>query len=301
MKPITIRKILVPIDFSKGSLNAVKLAAEMARDYDASIQLLHVADNDFNLLDTDGSLNPMLFRTATKKLGDLAKTIINEYQLNCFYTVEYGNITHSILKAAIDRHIDLIVIGKNGNNGYFDEYAGTQTCQVAEKSRIPVLVVPGNTTSFDFNNILFPVRPLLSAADKYDAIRRIILKSKATVTLLNMRDPEEADQLHIIHQLVTKISEKLALDNVKYKLNYYFEDNCFANEVLKLLNAGTEKFDLAVITSESPGTSDHFHFGYYEKKIIHQSNIPLLLLHAEYPYLQSSEILNELVKDTVIA
>jgi nucleotide-binding universal stress UspA family protein len=42
-----IKKILVPTDYSKSSLNAVETAIEIARNNNALLQILHVTDNSY--------------------------------------------------------------------------------------------------------------------------------------------------------------------------------------------------------------------------------------------------------------
>lgn len=301
MKKINIRKLLVPIDFSSNSMNALQTAAAIASRHDAAIHLLYVDDSDVDLFDSDNNLKPPRLPAYMKMLTQLSKSVINNDDVKCSYSTETGSITHCILKTAVDLSSDIIIMGKNGTNGQSTEYAGSQTCQVAAKSRIPVIIVPEGVTKYTFENILFPVRPLLSVPEKYDAIRTFILKSNPSLTLVNLRNPDYLNELHIIHRLTMIMKSKLENDQVPYELNYYFKDNKFAEHVLSMVDENENKFDLMVITAEIDQQNKGFHIGYYARKIIHQCSISVLLIRPNMAKLDKDEILDKLGKDLAFA
>lgn len=297
MKKLNIRKLLVPVDFSSNSMNALQTAAAIAKRHDAAIHLLYVDDYDYDLFEADMNLKPPRLPEYMKILTGLSKSIINEDEIKCSYSSDSGSVTHCILKTAINMSIDLIIMGKNGTNGHSMEYAGSHTCQVTEKSRIPVIVVPEGVTKYSFENILFPVRPLLSVPDKYDAIRPFILKSKPTITILNLRNPDYMNELHIIHRLSHIMKLRLENDGIHYKMTYYFKDSHFAEKVLSMVSENENEFDLMVITAEFDQQNKDFHLGYYNQKIIHQSSIPVLIIHPDEAKLGKDEILAKLEKE----
>ena len=294
MKTMNIRKLLVPIDFSNSSINALYVATAIAKRHQAEIHLLYVDDCDFGLFKEDKNLHPPKVTDYMKMLARLAKTVINDNEVHCNYSSENGAVTYSILKTAINRYVDLIVMGKNGSNGPSEEYAGTHILQVAEKSRIPLIVVPESTTRYCFENILFPVRPLLSVPAKYDAIRSFLLKNNPQITILNLRNPDYENELHIIHRLSMLMKEKLEADNVKYSMEHYFQDARFATQVLKMMRDEEEKFDLAVITAETEKSNKDFHIGNYARKLIHQCNIPILVMRPENAKQDKDKVLHQL-------
>ncbi len=300
MKKINIRKLLVPIDFSSNSMNALQTAAAIAKRHEAAIHLLYVDDNDYDLFTTDSNLKPPRLPEYMKMLTGLSKSIINQDEVKCSYSAETGSVTHCILKTAIEMSTDLIIIGKNGTNGHSPEYAGSHACQVVEKSRIPVIVVPEGVTKYSFENILFPVRPLLSVPDKYDAIRSFILKSKPSITMLNLRNPDYLNELHIIHRLSHIMKLRLEKDDIPYEMRYYFKDSHFAEKIISMVSESENEFDLIVVTCEFDRQHRDFHIGHYNQKIIHQSGIPVLIIHPENAKLDKDILLAKLEKDLAL-
>lgn len=300
MKKIDIRKILVPVDFSSNSLNALQTAAAIAKRHDAALHLLYVDDYDYDLLEGDKNLKPPKLHEYMKILTGLNKSIINQDEIRCSYSAESGSVTHCILKTAIDMSIDLIIMGKNGSNGPSKEYAGSHACQVTEKSRIPVIIVPEGVTKYSFENILFPVRPLLSVPEKYDAIRPFLLKSKPSITILNLRNPEYVNELHIIHRLSHIMKLRLENDNIPYEMTYYFKDIHFAEKIISMIAVNEKAFDLLVITAEFNRQNRDFQLGYYSQKIIHQASIPVLIIRPEDAKLDKDLLLAKLEKEIVL-
>ncbi len=293
MKKIDIRKILVPIDFSRNSIKALRLAVSIAKDHAAAIQLLHVTDNDYELFPEEIKIAPTHFTETTQRLGTFARSVIDEHALKCFYTCEYGAITHCVLKTAVNMHADMIILGKNGSNSRVPAYAGTHCCQIAEKSPVPVMIVPEEIEKYSCEKVLFPVRALLSVPDKYDAIRNLLVTNPA-FTLLNLRDPENESELHVIHHLDQLMKARLENDSLLYTMEYYFRDNKFAEKVISKIR--NQAYDLAIITSEADEVKSDFQLSPYARQIIHNTTIPLLLLHANSPRMSADEILNKLHK-----
>ncbi len=297
MNTINIRKILVPIDFSNNSMNALQTAAAIAKRHTARIHLLHINDADYDLFGNDNNIQPPHVTDYTKTLAQLAKSVINTDDVRCSYSAEVGGVTNRILHASIQLDIDLIVMGKSGTNGNLIEFAGSHACQVAEKSRIPVMIVPEGITKYSFENILFPVRPLLSVTDKYDAMRPFLLMNNPSITLLNLRNPDYENELHIIHRLGILMKSKLEEDKVPYKMEYYFKDDKFAEHVLNVMRDSERSFDLAVISIELDKMNKDFHMGYYGHKIIHNCQVPLLVIHPDAAKMEKDELLNKLEAD----
>ncbi|MEO8171523.1 MAG: universal stress protein [Sediminibacterium sp.] len=298
MKKVKFKHILVPVDFGTSSLNALQAAVAMAKLDNATLHLLHVTDTDYDLYRSDHSVEKPLLPESIGQLMDLAKSIVETNEISCNHSSLCGNVTYTIIKTAIELEADLVVMGKNGTADILDDYAGTHTCQVVKKSRIPVLVVPGNTTQYHFCRILFPLRPLISVPFKYDAIRPIVLKNAPEITLLGLRNPDCETELHIISRLSTMMRLKLRDDGLVFKEQYYFRDNRFAEHIISLTNKNS--FDLVVVTSEVTPEEKYFHLSYFIRKMIHECSIPVLIIYPPFPKISKEELLGRIEKEMVL-
>lgn len=137
-----IKRILIPIDFSPCSTNAMQYAGHLARKFNAKVMFLHVAEG------------------ATA----LSKTAFKEYKQEKLEEIErlietVPSLTNSITEAKVDWHdlkdalfdtvdnfqMDLVVMGTKGAHGLFRELAGTNTYDIIKECKVPVLVVPENS------------------------------------------------------------------------------------------------------------------------------------------------------------
>ncbi len=141
--PWGIQRILVPIDFSDCSLDALEYGALVAQRCKASIRILHVLEPvsyglDFTLphvakRDAD--------RTAiTKRLSDLTAALTSSGLVSdC--VISGGLPADSILNAALAPDVGLIVMGTHGRRGLSHALFGSVAEFVLRKSSCPVLTV----------------------------------------------------------------------------------------------------------------------------------------------------------------
>jgi len=144
---VPFKRILVPVDGSRYSLDAVRLASRMAGFHDAELMILHVIDE---------FLMDQLTRLAEKKsredirdeLKESAKGFLRDMQrqasreaVSSEIRIEEGVPHEIILQKAAGWRADLIVMGKLGRRGITKILLGSVAERVIEFSDIPVLVV----------------------------------------------------------------------------------------------------------------------------------------------------------------
>jgi len=142
-RPVTLERILVPVDFSDCSLDALKYAVVVAKQAKASVMLLHVLEPVSYGLDFDlGHFRSRedVRETWTKRLEELAAThqhsnMVVEYRLRGGFPAD------SILDAAKTLPCDLIVMGTHGRRGISHTISGSVAEAVLRKARCPVITV----------------------------------------------------------------------------------------------------------------------------------------------------------------
>lgn len=292
-KIMEVRCILVAVDFSSSSSNALRTAAGIAALEQASIHLLHVVDTDHK--DFENSLNAGCEKSSKiiKRLGIFAETVHDMHNIECTYSSQNGGVPETIIATANNLLASLIIIGKNGNNGPSNNIAGGQCLRLTEQSRIPLMIVPAGTGAGEIQEVLFPIRPLLSAIGKYDAVRMILRKSRPLVTLLGLHRPADENDVHAIQALTALLKRKFRRDHIPNKIEYYFKDNHFADAVISIIKHRKKKFDLVVITADNipPGRKNH---SAYSKKLINACTVPLLVMRDSGEELLTTEILQQL-------
>ena len=140
-------RILVPMDFSAPSDAALDYARSVAMRFDASLHLLHVADDPYRVLYSSDVLVPEverlraeIVREATGWLRDRV-TEPDVKELGATVETIIGTPAGSIVEYADGNDIDLIVMGTHGRSGMSHVLMGSVTERVVRTASCPVLTV----------------------------------------------------------------------------------------------------------------------------------------------------------------
>jgi nucleotide-binding universal stress UspA family protein len=143
---IILKKILVPIDFSDFSKNALKYAVPFAKQFDAEILLLYVveptiypADFSFGQIGLP-SIEEEMRKRGMDELNKLAKNEIRDI-VKYRTRVETGKAFAEINRVAKQEEIDLIIIATHGHTGIEHAIFGSTAEKVVRKAPCPVLSI----------------------------------------------------------------------------------------------------------------------------------------------------------------
>jgi nucleotide-binding universal stress UspA family protein len=142
-RPVTLERILVPVDFSDCSLEALEYATVVAQQAKASLMLLHVLEPvsyglDFTL--SHIRTGEEVRESWTKRLEELA-TSHQHPHVPVESRLRGGLPADSILDSAQTLPCDLIVMGTHGRRGLSHTLSGSVAEAVLRKARCPVLTV----------------------------------------------------------------------------------------------------------------------------------------------------------------
>lgn len=140
---IKIKTILVPLDFSRPSMEALNYAAELARSFAATVHLLHVTPSDEEASAGAAHLMRQTAELLMSAREKLAKA--HENHLASFWPanghVRSGQPFHEICQQAREIGADLIVLATRGHSGLKRVLLGSTAERVVRFAPCPVLVV----------------------------------------------------------------------------------------------------------------------------------------------------------------
>lgn len=142
------RKAVIGIDGSPYSYRALDYFMDLAEPEKWEILLLHVVDQVFLSTFVEAELAPIAEIEA--KLKSIALKNLEKAYEKCLsrgYTaykeVRIGRPHEDIIKTALEKKANLIVIGSRGLRGLERMLLGSVSSYIATNSPIPVLIVPG--------------------------------------------------------------------------------------------------------------------------------------------------------------
>lgn len=143
--PLRIKSILVPLDFSLPSKQALDYAVVVARQFKAKLTLLHVvepvATADFAASFPLVMEDDKLMAAAKNELEGMLKAARVPRGIVEKVLVRFGRSFHEITEAARTRKADLIIISTHGYTGLKHALLGSTTERVVRHATCPVLVV----------------------------------------------------------------------------------------------------------------------------------------------------------------
>jgi nucleotide-binding universal stress UspA family protein len=141
------KHILVPVDGSASSLQAVNKAAGLAQAFQSKLTLVNVIDiYPFVGIGADYAFGQAEYLTAATASANQAlskaEAAIVQAGLACDKRAVEGNAVHQgILDTADSLGCDLIVMGSHGRHGIDRLLLGSTTQRVLGRAKVPVLVV----------------------------------------------------------------------------------------------------------------------------------------------------------------
>jgi nucleotide-binding universal stress UspA family protein len=154
----TIKKILVPIDFSNFSKNALKYAINFAKKFDSKIYLVYVIEPV--IYPSDFSMGQVTFPVSDNEMNDRAKEELDNLakfgknsDIEIETIIKTGKPFVEINETAGELDADLIIIATHGNTGIEHLLFGSTAEKVVRKAPCPVLTLREPLKGFKFTEI----------------------------------------------------------------------------------------------------------------------------------------------------
>lgn len=141
---LRIKNVLVPTDFSAGSLQALVHALPLTKSFGANLHLVHVSELDYPLSNMAGVPIVLperdtcsLLRRDLQRVARKHAISLNEENIH----ILKGRPFEEICRLAREKAIDLIVMSTRGNTGFKHFALGSTAEHVVRYSPCPVLVM----------------------------------------------------------------------------------------------------------------------------------------------------------------
>ena len=273
-------KILVPVDFSNCSKNALRIAAEIAEKKNAEIEVINAihmpSRADGNVMGAN-IIIPSILTDYEKRVDEDLNTLKTEIPALSRIKFKTKKIV-SVFRDAVytclaNDDIDLVVMGTKGLHGGMEKILGSSSADVISFSKVPVLMVPENTTSLFMDRIGF-------AADleEIDDIKKLdTLKYFAELT---------GAKIHVFH-IIKNDKDQLEQSANNLKIAEFLQgtDAVFHSEsegnITKSILYYIELYQLQmlVMLPRQHDLINRLLYGSATKKVAMNIHVPLLTIH----------------------
>jgi len=255
-KPI----FLVPTDFSEVCNNAMKQAANSAKEVGAKICLLHIINTDTRSYLRKENLETTVLED---KLAAMAEDLGKEYGIETCHQLKEGSIFTDIAEVAKDLDAKFIFLGTHGKSG-MQHLTGSFAIKVITSAEMPTIVVQERPFNEAPKNIVLPVTSEAGPMEKTRYAAMVAKGFNAKIHLYQIGASEEE-----VGKAVQIMSEYFDKNDIKYDVTLARAGN-FSKQVIDF--AVTNNSDMILIMTNPDKSWTKFILGSYDEEMIF--NVP---------------------------
>lgn len=277
----TLKRILIPTDFSHTSKKALMYAATLAEKTGAKITILNVIDPPFNFPTNVEGVIDYLQENAENHLKEMIFQIDKKVPNKKFKVktqIRIGKPVSQILEAINDLDIDLVVIGSGVDAPTRKILFGSVSTDVILRSNKPVIAVPEKVDGYevDFSKILFTTNFRHADYQNLTEIAEFAKLFNSTIEVLHISEEKDLDTDIKFRGFKQLVENNKIYENITFHLKIH--DDAFegiseyisVNPISMMVMNRYKKSIVGILMDKN-----------YAKKMSIYAEVPLLVLIGE--------------------
>jgi nucleotide-binding universal stress UspA family protein len=268
--------ILVGIDFSDCSINALEHAISFARKAEKDIIMVWVNRHESQKeLLTYSSDN--IIEEVKKRFEKLISNYKPDFKQEMKFEIRDGKIYKQIVKTAEEYDVSLIVVGTHGASGFEEFWIGSNANKIISFTHIPVVTIRSKIDiERDLQRIVLPIDSTPETRQKIIFTAVLAAYFKAEVHVLALYSVSSKTVHDRVDKYAKQMTDYLEEEGIKYKLISQRTDNITNStiEYAKSIDANL----IAIMTEQEHSTSNIL-LGSYALQMVNNSSIPVLSIH----------------------
>lgn len=277
------KTIVVGIDFSDCSINALEHAITIAQKARSGISMVWV-----NHLDYSKEIFAVEPKQLIKEVEERCEELIKKHKSQLHgqpidYLIRKGKVYKEICNAAEELDAFMVVIGTHGSSGFEEFWIGSNANRVVSSSKRPVITIRGGIdVESDLKKIVMPFDSTKETRQKLPITALLARYFNSEVHIVGLFTSTLDDIRYRIRNYVAQAEDYFKENNVNYVITYLESDNISETTLnyAKKINA-----NLITITTEQETELSNLWLGPYAAQMVNHSPIPVLSIHADRGYL----------------
>lgn len=276
-----MKRILVPVDFSKASIIALDVACEIAKKAGSEVIALHVVEEaSSESFRVSGEIVSDNFedRLYTFKLLEKAKKQLTKLVMETRYAsikldgeLRLGNPYHGMNTIITEQKVDLVVMGTRGHSRLEEMVIGSNTEKVVRHAKVPVLTVHKKPNKVNFKNIVYAT----AMSKDEEKFARVIKAAQelynSKIHLVRINTPGDFQRDRVARDYMEKYARTLGLKN--YTTNVY---NDITEEEGIIYFAESINADLIAMATHGRTGFAHVLSGSIAEEVVNHAKRPVL-------------------------
>jgi nucleotide-binding universal stress UspA family protein len=273
-----MNKIVVAIDFSDCSINALLHALSVADHCDGELILLWV-DRPAGEKDKFGDNKSTL---TYKHVEQAFEDLVLKYQpmhpdLKITWKIRKGKIYKEVTAEAREIGAMLIVTGTHGASGFEEFWIGSNANKIVSASYCPVITIRGGINiARPLERIVIPIDSAEETRQKASFVAYMAKRHEAEVYVLKLYTSKIKAIRHSVDLYAAQVTRYFEDEKVRYNMQ---ETDCESISDATIEYAKKVDANLIAIMTEQETTTANIFLGPYAHQIVNHSPIPVLSIH----------------------
>ena len=273
------KKIVVGIDFSDCSINALEHAITIAQKAKAGITMVWVNHLDYSKEIFSVEPKQLTAEVATR-FEDLVaahKDKLWGQQLN--YVIKKGKVYKEIYAVAEDENAFLIVIGTHGSSGFEEFWIGSNANRMVSACTKPIITIRGGIdVGKDLKTIVMPFDSTKVTRQKLPMTALLASYFDSEVHIIGLFTSKLDDLRYRIRNYVAQAEDYFKENNVRYKSLFLEAENITDTtlEYAKKVDA-----NLISVMTEQETTTSNLWLGPYAAQMVNHASVPVMSIHPD--------------------
>lgn len=272
-----MKKILVAVDFSECSENALEHAITIAIKADASVEMMFVIKPDSSR---------EMFSEGPQTLSTMVKDKFDEWvekyqptlgKNKMSYLIREGKVYHEIVKEADRKDVFLVMAGTHGASGFEEFWMGSNANRIVSALRKPVITIRGGVNiKRHLEKIVLPLDSTPETRQKVPFTAYMAKIFNAEMHVLRVYTSNVKAVIRKVDSYAEQVVKHLEEENIRYILESVQSDNLTDSAIEYALKVNA---NLISIMTEQEISAKNLLLGPYAQQMVNHSPIPVLSIH----------------------
>ena len=271
-----MKNLIVPIDFSKESLNGLDLALLFTKKQHTNIQMVYVQkkSSDYNspgYFDEEKAYAEKKFREILAKYESKLK---NDSKLR--YIIKAGSIYKEVVNQVESYNEAMVVASTHGGSGFEEFFIGSNAYKIISATNRPVLTIRKNKCPNDIRKIVLPIDITVDSRQKVPFTTDLASLFGAEIHIITVSSSKSKKLKHRLDAYGHQVEKFISAKHVPFKRKSLNGEN-----IIDLIVIYTDSIDadLISIMKEQPKSLNFL--GNFTQQILNRATTPVLTISSK--------------------
>jgi len=272
-----MKNILVAIDFSECSINALEHGITIANKADAGLKMMFVVKPDSSKdIFTEGA------QTLSAMVKDKFNELIEKYQdkidkKRMSYLIREGKVYREIIQEAEKKDVFLVMAGTHGSSGFEEFWMGSNANRIVSSISKPIITIRGGVNiNRHLEKVILPLDSTPETRQKVPFTSYMAKIFDAEVHILRVYSSSVKAIIRKVNSYSDQVVKHLEEENIRYVLESVEAANLTDATIEYALKVNA---NLISIMTEQEISAKNLILGPYAQQMVNHSPIPVLSIH----------------------